>query len=89
MSDESGSDDDAGDEITLDQIQEDFYKEVGHRPHSVKQMLAYCQQKGTGKKFKDVKEWWPTRPNPEDKPKQEAINANDYLELTLIISIYL
>merc|ERR1712083_27478 len=63
---------------TLDDVQNDFFAEVGHKPHTVKQLLAYCKQQGTGHKFKDINQWWPNRPEPEEKPQQKAINADDY-----------
>merc|ERR1719361_1684156 len=63
---------------SLDDIQNDFYAEVGHKPHTVKQLLAYCKQKETGHKFKDINQWWPNRPEPEEKPQQKAVNADDY-----------
>merc|ERR1711870_154675 len=65
---------------SLDDIQNDFYAEVGHKPHTVKQLLAYCKQKNTGHKFKDINGWWPNRPEPEEKPQQKAVNADDYKE---------
>jgi len=63
---------------SLDDIQNEFYAEVGHKPHTVKQLLAYCKQKETGHKFKDINQWWPNRPEPEEKPQQKAVNADDY-----------
>merc|ERR1719410_1837640 len=63
---------------SLDDIQNEFYAEVGHKPHTVKQLLAYCKQKETGHKFKDINGWWPNRPEPEEKPQQKAVNADDY-----------
>merc|ERR1711933_124796 len=55
-----------------------FYAKMKHRPHNYKQILAYCQQNKTGHKFKDVKQWWPNRPDPEEKPAEKAVNADEY-----------
>merc|ERR1712157_300722 len=79
MSDEEDSNDDAGDEPrSLDDIQNDFYEKMKHRPHSVKQMLAFCQQNQTGHKWRDINQWWPNRPEPESKPVEKAVNADEY-----------
>ena len=67
----------------LDDVQEEFFQEVGHKPHSVRQLLAFCQQKSTGHKFKDINKWWPTRPEPEEKPLQEPINPFVSRDFTL------
>jgi len=63
---------------SLDDVQNEFYAEVGHKPHTVKQLLAYCKQHETGHKFKDINQWWPNRPEPEEKPAAVAVNADDY-----------
>merc|ERR1712154_187276 len=63
---------------SLDQVQNEFKASVGHKPHSVQQMLAYCKQNNIPWKFRDINKWWPTRPEPEEKPKQKAINADEY-----------
>merc|ERR1719192_128824 len=63
---------------TLDDVQNQFKAKVGNKPHSVQQMLAYCKQNNIPWKFRDINKWWPTRPEPEEKPKQKAINADEY-----------
>jgi len=65
---------------SLDDVQNEFFAEVGHKPHTVKQLLAYCKQHETGHKFKDINQWWPNRPEPEEKPVEAAVNADDYKE---------
>merc|ERR1712129_574730 len=55
-----------------------FYAAMKHRPHSVKQMLAYCRQNTTGHKWRDINQWWPSRPDPEVKPMEKAVNADEY-----------
>ena len=64
--------------MSLDDIQNEFKQKVGHKPHSVQQMLAFCEQNKYPQKFKDINQWWPTRPEPEEKPSQKAVNADDY-----------
>ena len=64
--------------MSLDDIQNEFKAKVGHKPHSIQQMLAFCKQNNYPQKFRDINTWWPTRPEPEEKPKQKAINADDY-----------
>eukprot|EP01084_Bolivina_argentea_P097049 174463_1 len=63
---------------SLNDVQNQFKLKVGHRPHSTQQLLSFCNQHNIGWKFKDIKEWWPTRPEPEEKPQQAPINADDY-----------
>ena len=65
-------------QMSLDDIQNDFKAKVGHKPHTVQQMLAYCKQNNYPHKFRDINQWWPTRPEPEEKPAQKAVNADDY-----------
>merc|ERR1712129_595695 len=55
-----------------------FYAAMKHRPHSVKQMLAYRRQNTTGHKWRDINQWWPSRPDPEVKPMEKAVNADEY-----------
>jgi len=76
MSDEESEEEE--EVITLDEVQRNFHKQVGHKPHSVQQLLAFCKQNNYPHKFKDINQWWPTRPDPAEKPKQQAINADDY-----------
>mmetsp|Transcript_43792 Transcript_43792/g.39012 ORF Transcript_43792/g.39012 Transcript_43792/m.39012 type:complete len:133 (-) Transcript_43792:17-415(-) len=64
--------------MSLDDIQNEFKAKVGNAPHSVQQMLAFCKQNKYPQKFKDINQWWPNRPDPEEKPKQKAVNADDY-----------
>jgi len=79
MSDsESGSGSEEEEVVSLDDVQVEFKTEVGHLPHSVKQLLAFCRQKKYPHKFKDINGWWPNRPSPEEKPVEKAVNADDY-----------
>ena len=78
MSDEEGSEASEPEMQSLDDVQEAFYEKMKHRPHSVKQLLAYCQQNKTGHKWRDINQWWPNRPDPEEKPVEKAVNADEY-----------
>jgi len=62
----------------LTEVYETFRKEVGHYPHSIQQLFAYCKQKNYPYKFVDCNKFWPRRPNPETKPQNKAINADEY-----------
>merc|ERR1739844_112847 len=62
---------------SLDDIQEEFYGKMKHRPRSVKQMLAYCHQNNhTGHDWHSVNQWWPSRPDPEVKLIEKADNTD-------------
>lgn len=63
---------------SLDDVQDDFFAEVGHKPTTAKVLLAYCKQKGTGHKFSDVNKWWPNRPEPAAKSELKPTKAQDY-----------
>jgi len=78
MSDSESEEESEPEIPSLDDVQNEFFTEVGHKPHTVKQLLAYCKQHGTGHKFKDINQWWPNRPEPEEKPQEAAVNADDY-----------
>eukprot|EP00483_Globobulimina_turgida_P003824 UN03832 len=67
---------------SLDDVQNQFHAKVGNKPHSVQQMLAFCKQNDIPLKFSDINKWWPTRPEPEEKPFEQAINADDYKDPT-------
>eukprot|EP01083_Nonionella_stella_P122385 368190_1 len=64
--------------LSLDAVQNEFKAKVGNKPHSVQQMLAFCKQNNIPWKFRDINQWWPTRPEPEERPAQIAVNADDY-----------
>eukprot|EP01083_Nonionella_stella_P009094 26349_1 len=78
MSDSEDASSEEEEIISLDEVQNKFAEEVGHKPHSVQQMLAYCKQNNIPHKFRDINKWWPSRPEPELKPVQKAVNADDY-----------
>jgi len=78
MSDSESEEESEPEIPSLDDVQNEFFTEVGHKPHTVKQLLAYCKQHDTGHKFKDINQWWPNRPEPEEKPQEAAVNADDY-----------
>lgn len=67
---------------SLDDVQLQFKTEIGHAPHTVKQMLHYCKQQKNGYKFSDINKWWPSRSNPEKKKAEKAVNADDYKEFS-------
>eukprot|EP01083_Nonionella_stella_P237006 831853_1 len=60
--------------VSLNEIQSKFTKDVGHKPHTIKQILAYCNQNKIPVKYRDINEWWPTRPDPQImiKPRQNT-----------------
>jgi len=58
--------------VSMDEIYENFKKELGHYPHTVQQLLSYSKQKNYPYKFVDYNKFWPQRPNPEIKPKNKA-----------------
>ena len=64
--------------MSLDDIQIAFRNQIGHNPHTVKQLLTFVKQQQYPYKFKDIKAWWPSRPNPEEKPVEKAVNADEY-----------
>eukprot|EP00485_Elphidium_margaritaceum_P010822 CAMPEP_0202688720 /NCGR_PEP_ID=MMETSP1385-20130828/4179_1 /ASSEMBLY_ACC=CAM_ASM_000861 /TAXON_ID=933848 /ORGANISM="Elphidium margaritaceum" /LENGTH=164 /DNA_ID=CAMNT_0049343749 /DNA_START=150 /DNA_END=644 /DNA_ORIENTATION=+ len=82
MSDEESEEEEEQDVKSLTDIQNEFAQQVGHKPHTVQQFLAFVKQNGHPFKFKDINAWWPTRPEPEEKPKQKAINADEYKDGT-------
>eukprot|EP01083_Nonionella_stella_P242509 845883_1 len=49
--------------MSLDEVQLEFKENIGHKPHSVQQMLAYCQQNNIHHSYKSITKWWPTRQN--------------------------
>jgi len=64
--------------VSMNEIYENFKKELGHYPHTVQQLLSYSKQKNYPYKFVDYNKFWPQRPNPEIKPKIKPVNSNDY-----------
>eukprot|EP01083_Nonionella_stella_P299958 1021608_1 len=60
---------------SLNEIQLQFQKQLGHLPHTEKQILAYCKQNNLPFKYSQISRWWPKRANPEAKPFQQAVNA--------------
>jgi len=64
--------------VSMNEIYESFRKELGHYPHTVQQLLSYSKQKNHPYKFVDYNKFWPSRPNPEIKPKPKPVNSNDY-----------
>eukprot|EP01083_Nonionella_stella_P171115 583754_1 len=75
MSDSEDASSEEEEIISLDEVQNKFAEEVGHKPHSVQQMLAYCKQNNIPHKFRDINKWWPSRPEPELKPVQKAVQT--------------
>jgi len=83
MSDEEGSEPEEQQESggkSLDQVYVEFKDKIGHYPHDIKQLLAYCKNNNYPYKFVQIKDFWPKRPNPEAKPKPKAVNADQYKE---------
>eukprot|EP01083_Nonionella_stella_P154250 496775_1 len=78
MSDSEDASSEEEEIISLDEVQNKFAEKVGHKPHSVQKKLAYSKQNNIPHKFRDINKWWPTRPEPEAKPVQKAVNADDY-----------
>ena len=68
---------------SLDDIQQEFSRKIGHKPHTVKQLLNFCNQNDYGYNFRAINKWWPTRPEPEEKPLQQAVNANNRIQSSL------
>ena len=64
--------------LSLNHIQHDFNIEIGHAPHSVKQMFNFCKQKGYKWKYSEINSWFPTRPDPQSKPKEKPVNLGVY-----------
>jgi len=65
---------------SLDDISKEFKDAVGHYPHDVKQVLAYCKQKNYPYKFAEINKWWPGRENKESKQQAKPVNADEYKE---------
>ena len=65
---------------SLDDISIEFNKKVGHFPHSVKQLLAFCKQNEYPYKFSQINSYWPNRTQKVDKPDEVPINASDFKE---------
>mmetsp|Transcript_41278 Transcript_41278/g.67907 ORF Transcript_41278/g.67907 Transcript_41278/m.67907 type:complete len:808 (-) Transcript_41278:226-2649(-) len=59
----------------LNEVQLQFEEKMGHLPHTISQMLHYCKHNKLQYKFRDIKQWWPHRANPTNKPEAPAINA--------------
>eukprot|EP01084_Bolivina_argentea_P108815 194493_1 len=62
----------------LDDIQLDYISKVGHVPYSISQMVNFCKQESHYWKYRDIKMWWPTRPDPQSKPEEKPINVGEY-----------
>ncbi|ETO19381.1 hypothetical protein RFI_17851 [Reticulomyxa filosa] len=80
MSDNEETEQASGDTKSLDDISREFKEKIGHYPHDVKQVLAYCKQQNYPYKFAEINKWWPGRENKEDKKIGKRVNADEYKE---------
>ena len=47
--------------MSIEEVFEQFKTDVGHYPHKKEQFLAYCKNNSHPYRFKEIREFWPSR----------------------------